>query len=201
MELKVKYLTRREADVYVNSVGMAIGDWNQISTIDSIYGGGEWTNYSAPKDARELFNFSEHVVDWIPDCNWIILQIDNSGGLDVVQSIFFNRLIFGSGIIKKSVGSGAILFEFEGNFYCGKESRVLISNLLALLLLFESHGYLITSKKSAGRYLSFQDGYMYFHSNKCGINDANYLLINFDKNPSGSVGWVNEILINSQEGD
>ena len=78
MKSKMKLLTCHEANARLNSIGMEIGGWNQITTIDSAYGGSDnWINYQAPENARELFNFSEHVAGWLPDGGWIIFQIDN----------------------------------------------------------------------------------------------------------------------------
>src|SRR5471030_255968 len=97
----MKILTFDDASLRLQNVKMKIGEWNRLIPIDSMYGcSDDWVNYLAPENARELFNFSEHVAGWMPDGAWIILQIDNSGSLDITQSALFKRLMFGSEEIK-----------------------------------------------------------------------------------------------------
>ncbi len=195
----MKCLTTKEANFYLSRIGMEIGGWNQLTEINKggdgeVYG----MNYQAPLNARELFNFSEHVAGWLPKGDWKILQFDNSGGLDAVQATLFRRLLLGSDETLNLNENRTFLFEFGDNEKYNENTELLLSSLISLLLIFESHGYLVSSNRSAGKYLAIQDGFVYFYSNDKSLSEAKLLLMNFEKNPLMSCQWVTQIIVNSQ---
>jgi len=179
---------------------MEIGNWNRITDIaDRQHGKSDWINYRAPKDG--LLNFSHHVAGWLPKGDWKIFQIDHSTGwMDPVQVSLFGGLLFGSGDTPDLVENRTFLFEFGKNKKADENTELLISNLIYVFLLFESHGYVASSNSNSGQLLGVQDGYIYFLSrDKKSISSAKTLLKNFERKPSALPQWVMEIFVERQE--
>lgn len=197
----MKCLTIQEANAYLNSIGMEIGNWNQITDIAGRQlSKSNWINYRAPKDG--LLNFSHHVAGWLPKGNWKIFQIDHSTGwMDPVQVSLFGGLLFGADNIPdlNQIENSTFLFEFGKNKTADENTELLISNLIFVFLLFESHGYVVSSNSSAGQLLGLQDGFVYFSSREKNISRAEVLLKNFKRNPSALPQWGMEIFAERQE--
>ena len=196
----MKCLTTANANEYLNCIGMQLGHWNQLTaTAGSRNGGSSWVNYKAPCNSCELLTFSEHVAGWLPKGEWKIFQIDNSGSLDAIQVALFGRLLFGSEEIPSLIENRTFLFEFGKDENANQKTELLMANLIYLFLLFESHGYVVSSGGDTGQYLAIQDGFVYFYSNEKAIPSAKLLLENFERQPLMSPQWILDILIREQE--
>lgn len=197
----MKCLTAQQANEYLNSIGMKIGDWNRITDIAGRqHGKPNWINYRAPKDGLGLLNFSHHVAGWLSKGDWKIFQIDHSTGwMDPVQASLFGGLLFGSGDMPDLVENRTFLFEFGENKTTDENTELLISNLIFVFLLFESHGYVVSSNSNAGQLLGIQDGFVYFFSKEKNISGAEVLLKNFERNPLAPPQWIIEIFAERQE--
>jgi len=197
----MKCLTVDEANAYLSEVGMKVGEWNQIVDIGSQSKKSDWLNYRAPKD--QLLKFSQHVAGWLPEGSWKMLQIDHSTGwIDPVQASLLGGLLFGAEALRdmNSTENRNFFFEFGKERYFDDNQELLISNLIYVLLLFESHAYVVSSKGTAGQRLGIQDGYVYFSSrDRSDILKAEALIKKFENNPSASPKWVSEIVAAHQE--
>jgi hypothetical protein len=196
----MKCLTTQEANAYLSRIGMEIGNWNQITEIGSSKQSTlNWTNYRAPERALELFNFSQYVAGWLPRGEWKIFQIDNSTYLDTVQAALVGRLLFGSEEARSLVDNRTFLFELGNNEDTDNNTELLITNLIYAFLLFQCHGYVVSSNRSAGQYLAIQDGFVYFYSKSKDISGADTLLKDFENNPLRSPPWIRDIVAEGQE--
>lgn len=197
----MKCLTIQEANTYLNSIGMEIGDWYRITDIPGRqFGKPKWINYQAPKEG--LLNFSHHVAGWLPKGDWKIFQIDHSTGwMDPVQASLFGGLLFGADDIPdlNQIENSTFLFEFGKNKTADENTELLISNLIYVFLLFESHGYVVSSNSSAGQRLGIQDGFVYFSSREKNISGAEGLIKNFERDSLELPKWVMEIFAERQE--
>jgi hypothetical protein len=195
--VNVKNLSIIDASVYLNNMGMVIGDWGQIRfLIDKNI---KKINYAAPDNAQELFNFSSHISAWLPRSDWKLFQMDNSSHMNAYEAYLFGKLAFGNDEIINFGKTCPIFFEFG----LGKESdectEMLISNLIYLFLLFKSHGQIISSFCNSRRILSIQDGFVYFISDDSGLLEANSILEKYEGNPLLSPDWIGEIISDYQE--
>lgn len=198
--MEIRSISHEKANEYLASIGMQIGNWNEIVDLkkNSNVNVG-WKNYPAPRNSRELFNFSYHVAGWLPTGSWKIVQIDNSNYLDAVQAQFVERLLFGPNNTTTLSNCGTLLFEFENCANDNNNTELLISNLIYLFLLFECHAYFVSSNCLFGEYLAIQDGYAYFIANEKGICGAEILLNAFSQNPLLPPQWIAPIIIEEQE--
>jgi hypothetical protein len=196
----MKSITPEQANVYLSSIGAQIGDWNQITDAPNHYGGkSSWEKFHPPKDS--LLNFSYHSAQWLPKGAWKILQIDNSTGwIDPVQASLFCGLLFGENHTHdiNQIGSRTFLFEFGSNERINQSTDLLIANLIYVLLLFELHGYVVSSK-SHGKILGLQDGFVYFSSRESGVSGAEILIKDFERNPTLYPRWIADIIAAGQE--
>lgn len=198
----MKCLTKQEADTYLNHIGKRIGSWNQITDLAvEEYERHKWLSRQAPKDAHELYCFSQHVAGWLSKGDWKILQIDNSTSLDAIQGNFVGRLLFGSENLLNLnlVDNSSFLFEFGHNKNENKNTEVLISNLIYAFLLFEGHVQVASSGNSEGQCLSIQDGFVYFISRDENQTSTEILLGVLERNSLVSPQWVLEIIADDQE--
>lgn len=199
----MKCLTKYEANIILRSVGMQIGDWNEVMEIPNrSHKKPTWLNYRAPK--AELLNFSHHIARWLPDGKWKIFQIDNSTGwMDPIQASLFGGLLFGANnheTLDANVRlNRTFLFEFDGTVHAKEYAELLIANLIYLFLLFESHGYVVSSGSSSGEILGIQDGFAYFSSHDAKVSGADKLLESFERNPTTRPRWISEIIAARQE--
>jgi hypothetical protein len=192
---KMKALSTQEANAYLAHIGMRIGDWNQIADIGGPQASeSSWVNYPAPENSNELLSFSQHAAGWPPKGEWKMLQIDNSTCLDAVQENFIGRLLFGPEYVGRLNDSRNFLFEFGKSWTDDRNTELLISDLVFSFLLFEAHGYFVSSNSNDGARLGIQDGFAYFSARDKDIHGTNTLLENFARNPLMSPRWIIEII-------
>lgn len=201
----MKCLTTQEANDYLNEVGLRVDDWNRIIDVEQHNHHDRrlhCINYRAPKEA--LLSFCHHAAGWLPKGNWKIFQIDNSTGwLDPVQLSLFSGLLFGGEKIRdlNSLESRTFLFEFGKGREDDENTELLLANLMYVFLLFESHGYLVSSGSSTGQRLGIQDGFVYFLSRDPNLSSAEGLLEKFERNPLSAPQWVFDIIAKRQTRD
>lgn len=196
----MKCLKTHEANTYLHSVDMEIGAWNQITdTTDELRQKKRWVNKQAPQNAKELMVFSQHIAGWLPKGDWKLLQIDNSTSLDVVDTLFFGRLLFGSDEIPSLVENRTFLFEFGQGKVVDGIAELLLSNLIFALLFIEGHAHIVSSNSDAGQSIALQDGYVYLSSREEGISGASILLEQIEREPLKLAAWALEIVADGQE--
>ena len=197
----MKILSRLDADLYLGEIGLRVGDWNQLSAISADSSKSiKWIKHQAPKNAKELFNFSNHIAAWVPTGKWKIFQIDNSGTLDVIQTLLIDRLLFGSESKFTITGHNTFLFEFGDDQEENERNEILIASTIAFFLLFESHGYLVSSDGSSNRRIGVQDGFAYLFCDEFAIGNAESLLKKIDSDRLTPPDWIVDILVKSQNG-
>lgn len=180
---------------------MGIDDWNRIIYIP-LRGTKEleWINYQAPKQALDLIRFSQYVAGWLPKGKWKILQIDNSTGrMSPAAESLFGGLLFGCSKGWPSlVENRTFFFELGKGKEKDNETELLIANLIFVFLLFEYHGYVVSSNCPNKQYLGIQDGFVYFHStHNEDIRSAQAALKKFEANEMPT--WVLDIIAEQQE--
>lgn len=198
----MKCISTQQANEFLNSIGMTIGDWSQIADLqETNLNKSSWINCPAPK--TDLLNFSHHVAGWLPKGSWKIFQIDNSSGwMDPVQLSLFAGLLFGADKISEynQTQNRTFLFEFGKNKDSDSNDELLLANLIYIFLLFESHGYIVSSNSYSGQSLGIQDGYVYFSSREQkDISNAETLLGSFARNPKTRPQWVIEVYVDRQQ--
>jgi hypothetical protein len=178
---KMKLLTIEEANRYLTTIGMEIGNWNQI--VDTSVQNEEicWLNYEAPTRARELLRFSRSVAGWLPKGDWKIVQIDNSSYFDPDRTSLFTGLLFGPEVAPDLSEHRTFLFQFSNSEATNNNTELVIANLVFVLLLLEEHGYVVSSGSTQGQVLGIQDGVVYFCSRDKSISGAEILLRTFER--------------------
>jgi hypothetical protein len=179
----MRLINRDQTNAYLSEIGMSIGSWNQITNgTEGLNQKSPWISCRAPEKSRELHNFAQHVIKWLPRGVWKIVQIDNSTSPSQDEAFLINRLLFGSSESSQLPLGGALLFEFVKGADANED--LLLSNLVFLLLLFECHGQVVSSSCRDGKILSVQDGFVYFisHTNS-DISDARMLLKQLEDAP------------------
>jgi hypothetical protein len=187
-------LTAEEANGYLHSVGMQIGDWNQITDSGSQKQAISWVTYEAPKLARELLNFSRHVAGWLPSGAWKLVQLDNSTMFDPTEAAFVGRLMFGPDSHPEFSTHRSYLFDFAAGAQVRSDTELLLANLIFLFLLFESHSYIVSSGSSLGQILAVQDGSVHLGARDKSGSGAELLLRRFERDPLGPPKWVTDVI-------
>ena len=198
---KMKCITVQQANAYLNHIDMEIGDWNQIADTTGFQQDKSfWINYRAPDNSHELLKFSQHVAGWLPIGDWKIFQIDNSSvWIDPVQTSLISGLLFGMENVSWLAKNRTFLFEFGKDENTDSSTELLISNLIFTFLLFECHGYVVSSNSNVGQRLGIQDGFVYFSSKEKNLSGAENLLKNFERHPLKAPQWVLDIIAKRQE--
>jgi hypothetical protein len=192
-----------KANKLLSSLGLTIGNWNQITSLVEPSGSvpQNYAKYQAPNEARKLYVFAEHIAGWIPRGDWKIIQIDNSTSLDIIHAAPILRMLFSLEDMPnpKSINQASLLFEFGSDKGRNISTELLISNFIHLLLLFECHAQITSSAAGRGQFLSIQDGFVYFMAgtDKIQINAAD-LLKGFENNPARSPQWIGDITARSE---
>ena len=193
----MRFIAEKEANFYLHSIGMQLNSWNKI--ICNKDQKNNWINFRAPKN--ELLNFSQHVAGWLSRGEWKIFQIDNSTGwMDPVQFSLFSGLLCGSENLDcfNQFKDKSLFFKFGKDNSSDDNTELLISNLIYIFLLFESHAYIVSSNCANGQILGIQDGFVYFLSNEENIIETKGLLEKFKLNPIPRPEWVNKIFVERQ---
>jgi len=196
MSKRMKILDSAAANTYLHSVGMEIGEWNEIR---DRAGQPSWRSQAAPADARELLTFAQHIVTWVPNASWKMLQIDNSAVFDSFQIHFLDSLLR---LEAGSVGFGngrSFLFEFSGSETEDAGTEFVLANLVYALLLFDAHGYVVSKNSLGGEKLGVQDGVAYFMARDADLTKATELIDTFNARPLVSPDWIVRLLNESLE--
>lgn len=196
----MKVISAEEANLILRECGLKLGDWGNILPLDATELNNNWVSYQAPKN--NLLNFSHYVLDWLNSEEWVIFQIDKSTGwINPVQSSLLGGLLFGSNdFLEFDVNNcHSILFDSQDDTKEQGLTKLMISNLIYFFLLFELHGYIATSCNNHRRYLSIQDGLVYFYSLDNDLEEAKKILNGFESRSSASPDWVLRVIADHQE--
>lgn len=195
----MKRLTVPDANSYLKTLNLEIGDWNRIAyKTDKQF----QISHRAPRDAAQLLRFSQHAAGWLPQGSWKLFQVDNSTSLDAVEISFINRLLGNpSELDLNRVENRTIFFEFESDVQKNANTELQISFLVFLFLLFEQHAYLVSSGSDGGELLAIQDGSIIFCSLQKDVSGAQELLKQFNGKPATSPAWIQEIIRVGQDRD
>jgi hypothetical protein len=186
-------ISEERANKLLALVGMKIGGWNELLPIDEKSSGAKsagWSNFKAPSDVRELFNFSLKIAEWIPVGEWKILQIDNSSFFTGAQNKILSQLSGRASSGEKFSDSATYLFQFGRSEELDLQQEYLVASFIFMFLVFELHGYLSSSESSNCQRLGLQDGFVYFMSNPIEVEKANALVKSFEANPSAVPFWA-----------
>jgi len=192
----VKWLTAQQANEHLRLVDLEIGNWNQIIDSKLQQQARSWITYDAPKDARQLLNFSRHAASWLPSGEWKLVQFDNSAIFDPTEAAFFGRIVSMPAHEFNLVTSRAFLVKFSESNHAKSETELTIANLIFLLLLFQSHCYIASAGSLSGELLAVQDGSVHFGSRRSDVSGADLLLRRFEREPMTAPRWVMDIIAN-----
>lgn len=187
----MKCLSKDEANLLLDSNGMVLGDWNRIVDLNRQNKKNDFfINYQAPRDALHLYCFSQHVAGWLPSGNWKIFQIDDSTSLAPDEAFLLARLLYGTADAPNFLRDRTFVFEFGDDEDANVKVEMVIANLIYVFLLFECHGYVVSSASQSGEILGVQDGFIYFISRDRHISGAQELISEFEKNPVKTPKWI-----------
>jgi hypothetical protein len=189
----MKCLEFKGAKDYLNQIGMEIGAWNQISDVaDSNQDSLSWVRYRAPERSRELYVFAQYVAGWLPRGSWKIFQIDNSTSFDVSEAHLFCHMVGIEDYIKfkEDMNFRTFLFESGDDDFLDIASEFMIADLIYLFLLFQCHGYVVSSGSFGGERIGVQDGFAYFSTRVGGVSHVERSINDFYRNPLMSPQWV-----------
>ncbi len=183
----MKMIDNATAHSLLCEIKMVIGSWNEIADIDATK---SWANYCAPNDARQLFNFAQHVVGWLPIGPWMILHIDNSTSFDLSESSFISNLAFGASHFHAGSAGRTYLFEIDRDSSGNHSQLLALANFVFAFLLFGGHCYVASAGSVHGERIGVQDGYVYFSSRTNDVDSAHVLIREFEAAPLRSPSWV-----------
>lgn len=185
----MKYISDEQANALLENLGMKLGAWHEISFRD----GGKEEHlsvcYRAPSNSLELLAFSQHAASWLPAGVWKMLVTDNSNALARDTETLIEIL---ASAHRQSESSGAynILFSYSGELVKNYRVDISIAAIIHALLLSEGHAYIASSSSTNGRFISIQDGYLYFHAYRADIAEAEQLILDFEANPLSTPSWA-----------
>lgn len=183
----MRILAQNEADVYLRSIGMKIDEWARpTDASDHKVSTRATEKLDAPSDGKELFVLSLHVAGWLPAGDWWLLQIDKSTSLSIDEASIISALLMGPGSNRKISSFGSVLIEPSHESF----SQLLISHLVFLLLLFEAHGHVVSSRSTDGQMISLEDGVVYLTSRNDDMSAASDCLGAFCRAPLSLPEWV-----------
>ncbi|HEY9198440.1 MAG TPA: hypothetical protein VIR60_03665 [Gammaproteobacteria bacterium] len=191
----MRCLTTEAANAYLASLGMKVGEWNEISQLYKKY---EWISYKPPRDASRLWRFAQHAAGWLPSGKWKILQIDNSNYLDAVDGLFLSKLL-GTPKAVDFAAEHSIMFEFGDHRKENENAEFVLTCVIYLFLLFEGNGYVVSSGSSDGEVLGVQDGLAMFISGGHGLANARDTLQAFENDPELYPSWISTIIARRQD--
>lgn len=190
----MKFLNKDDANVWLGGIGMELSDWNGIAVQNGYRDrGSDFIRYRAPRDAASLYCFSQHAAGWLPIGKWKIFQIDNSTSLARDEAFLLARLLCGIAESPDFSKDRTFMFNFGSDGDSDLKSELAVANLVYLFLLFECHGYVVSSASANGEILGIQDGYVYFISNDVKNSGARELIDGFEKNPTRSPKWIRQL--------
>jgi hypothetical protein len=188
----MKYLNKDDASYRLKTIGMGLDHWNRIVDPGRSRGRNDFfTHYQAPRDATNLYCFSQHIAGWLPVGHWKIFQVDDATTLAPDEAFLLDCLLRGGpDNTSEFMTNRTFLFEFGNGKTADAKTELIIANLIHVFLLFECHGYVVSSGSSSGEILGIQDGFAYFLSRDKRLAGAQELLDRFENNPRKIPDWV-----------
>lgn len=188
----MKLLQKSSANELLKNVGMQLDEWNRIVDIKRPWNGGSSFSFQAPRDSLEMYCFAQLIADWLPIGSWQLFQIDNSTEFAPDEEFMLARLLdLGSGV-PSFKESRSLLFEINSDGCSNTKTRLTISVLIFLFLLFELHGSMVSSNSFEGEILAIQDGFVYFLSRGAQLPSVSKIITEFQSNPLKTPQWVYE---------
>jgi hypothetical protein len=198
----MKSLSISDSNQLLAAIGMRIGDWNQIASIDRTQADlVHRTSFTAPRESSELFCVAFHATGWLPPGQWKLLQIDNSNYFNVVDRSLLSQLLFGTQwhCNLNAPECSSFLFEYSDRSDINQKSDLLISHLIYSLLLVEGHAYLVSAASKDQELLAIHDGALHFSSLQADASGAVDMLARFKGNPRGYPQWVVDAMAQDQD--
>lgn len=184
-----KTISAELATPYLNSQGVKIGVWNELTPIESHVKTLQ-SAFCTGKSVYELINFSTHVAGWLVKGEWKILQIDNSSFFYPDQAAVLSALLLGPSHPADLVKQRTFLFEFDADLRTNFQTEVVLAHIINLMLIYGAHCYLISAGGRSGEMVAVQDGFVYFYGNDGRITQAKELLHAFEVNPNSPASWI-----------
>jgi hypothetical protein len=182
----VRFLDKNDANLFLGKIGFTIGEWNRIRHLNQLIERHQVV-YRPTKEALLMYCFSQHIAGWLPRGNWQIFQIDDVTSLEGDEAMFVSRLIGAEKLINLNEYR-TLLFECSADQH--RSNLMTISYLIYAFLLFEAHGYLVSSGCKDGKMICIQDGSVSFDSEEKEVPDAQVLVSLFENNPRKSPEWL-----------
>lgn len=185
----MKILSRSEVDTILAPLGMKIGQWNELSAIESD-SQTAWIRQKAPTVANELYVASLWLMDWLPQGNWKLIQIDNSTSPSRDESLLFQRLMNSSMKEWDVATQRTFVFDFDDDIATRQRFDIVISSVIFLALMSQWHIHIVSSGCSRGQRLALQDGDIYFYGNEESISAAKAVVEQTQLHPLTTPQWV-----------
>lgn len=159
--MKIHTINIHEAEKYLDRLGMKIGDYGQIDLIDEkIKKNQKYYTFQAPREIYQLFGFCKWVIDWLPDGDWTMFNVDNIGEFcRYDQASLFYSLVGRNCDTEKEKGTFIVDTSDDAI-----SSKFTLCNLAFIVLMFESHAQIVSSNFHDGRWIILHDGFVYFYS-------------------------------------
>jgi len=187
----MRCLGGNDANHWLSGIGLRLDNWNRIEDPNRRLGQNDYfIKYRAPRDAIDLYCFSQHVAGWLPRSDWNLFQIDNATALVPDEAFLISCLLCGIAEARDLSANRTFVFEFCNNNDSDVKTALVIANLIYVFLLFECHGYVVSSASTNGEILAVQDGFVYFLSRDPSIAGAQELIDEFEQQPLKSPKWV-----------
>jgi hypothetical protein len=192
-----RILTRIEASKLLESVGLQIGEWNEVRRVGVGPVDATTISFRSPRDAAEMLCLAERATGWLRPGAWTLLQFDNSNWLSRTENVLLSQLMFGPEVFVdfNAVENRSIVFTPDEVRRGNTDLR--ISAVVFAILLSEGHAYIASSASSARECLGIQDGVLHFISDM--PETAATTVESFEIDRARSPQWVIDLIVEDQQ--
>ena len=165
----MRMLSKHEADQLLVGLNLKIGNWNELTNVDSDAVLSK--AFRPSRGAVELYEEARRMLGWIACGGWTLLQIDNSTAPTDEEIAVLEKLVLPAGAQWDVAEQKSFLFDgiSEASSATDQTGLVLI---VFFSLLFEWHVYLTSEHAASGQRLALQDGVVYFFGESEAIDTA-----------------------------
>ncbi len=176
----IKVLERDEANILLASLGLRVGDWNELTASNSA--GQLNYAYVPPTEALELYVVSQRLTAWLGTRGWTLLQIDNSTSPTSDERRVFEAVVFEGKTFSFQDGQRSFLFNADSDFD-DDSIQTKVALLVYFALLFGWHVHLTSRSSSNGKRLALLDTVAYCFGDETAVHAAEKVIDQLTSNP------------------
>lgn len=176
----MRAMSTSETDNLLNPLGLKIGNWKElVNASDRTFG---HRAFRPVRDALGMYAVSTHLLQWIGQQGWKILQIDNSTAPTRDEINVFEKLAFSPREHWSVSEQRSFLFGDESTDLLA-QGQTTLTLIIYFSLVFEWHVHLVSERSATRRHVGIQDGTIYFYGDTKALEEAHTLVSSLEQNP------------------